>query len=59
MTWKLVKMAYYEIKKAYYGIRDGQKGPLGLGKWSKMLIMMSKMVKKENQDIRDGKTGKL
>ena len=43
-------------KKAYYGIRDGKKGSLGLGMWSKRLIMSSKMVKKDNQDVRDGKT---
>ena len=41
------------VKKAYYGIRDSQKGSLGLGRWSKRLIMPSKMVKKDN---RDGKT---
>ena len=43
-------------KKAYYGIRDGKKGSLGLGMWSKRLIMSSKMVKK---DVRDGKTGSI
>ena len=44
------------VKKAYYGIRDSQKGSLGLGRWSKRLIMPSKMDRMDNQDVRDGKT---
>ena len=47
------------VKKAYYGIRSSQKGLSGLGRWSKRLIMPSKMVRKEgkteNYDVRDSK----
>ena len=45
------------VKNPQYGIRDGKRCSLSLGKWSKWINRTSEMVKMAQHDVRDGQNG--